>query len=570
MMRRAGKGRTRLLVTIAGVLMMALALSGVTAAAGPGETGNGTIPPGFSKVTFIHTADGPPEVAVEHASDAGAPPFSSGTAPACSDGATDGTDQCDSFSWSGQYWPGAAVTYNVNLNDSGDDGGFLAAVQASAQTWAADADSDFDFTFGGTTGRKASSLKNRMDGYNDVTWESLSKYRNPIAVTIFWYYTSTGVVVEADLINNKNYAWATDGDASAYDVQNIGTHEFGHYLVLRDLYDTSDNSLTMYGYGALGETQKRTLGTGDELGIAAIYPGAATGSPPTANPGSPYIGTEDAAITFDGSGSSDPDSDPLSYTWSFGDGATGSGVSPSHSYLWGGIFTVTLTVGDGNGNTDSASTTATVVEVNDVPVADAGGPYSGTAGQGITLDGSGSSDFDNEDDTAANDQTLSYTWYFGDGSTDTTTSATVTHTYAVVGTYTATLVVSDGVASSVPSSATVTVAEATDAASSVSVGSFAYSSDGGKDKDKHVSVTIALLDNLDGAVGGASISVTIVTDTGVSASGSGTTGSAGTITFTWSNAPGDCYTTTVTSVTSGDLAFDATGSTSAKVCKAEF
>ena len=80
-----------------------------------------------------------------------------------------------------------------------------------------------------------------------------------------------------------------------------------------------------------------------------------------------------------------------------------------------------------------------MVEVNDVPVADAGGPYSGSAGQGITLDGSGSSDFDNEDDTAANDQTLSYTWYFGDGSTDTTTSATVTHTYAVVGTYTATL-----------------------------------------------------------------------------------------------------------------------------------
>ena len=560
----------QLLVTIAGALMVVLALSGVTAAAGPGETGNDSIPPGFTKVTFIHTADGPPEVAVEHASDAGASPFSSGTAPACSDGATDGSDQCDSFSWSGQYWEGAAVTYNVNLSDSGDDGTFLAAIQASAQAWQDDAGSDFDFTFGETTERSASSLKNKMDGNNDITWESLNKYRNPIAVTIFWYYTSTGVVVEADLINNKNYAWATNGDLTAYDVQNIDTHEFGHYLVLDDLYDDSDSALTMYGYGALGETQKSTLGTGDELGIASIYPGAATGSPPTANPGSPYIGTEDVAITFDGSGSSDPDSDPLTYTWSFGDGATGSGVSPSHSYLWGGNFTVTLTVGDGNGNTDSATTTATVVEVNDVPGADAGGPYSGTAGQGITLDGSGSSDFDNEDDTAANDQTLSYTWNFGDGSSDTTTSATITHAYAVAGTYTATLVVSDGVASSVPSSATATVAEATDAATSVSVDSFAYSGDGGKYKDKHVSVTIALVDNLGGAAGGASISVTMVTDTGVSASGSSTTGSTGTVTFTWSNAPGDCYTTTVTSVTSGDLTFDTTGSTSAEVCKTEF
>ncbi len=96
-MRRAGQGRTRLLVTVAGVLMVALALSGVTAAAGPGETGNGTIPPGFTKVTFIHTVDGPPEVAVEHGGEAGAPPFASGTAPVCSDPATDGSTLCDSF-----------------------------------------------------------------------------------------------------------------------------------------------------------------------------------------------------------------------------------------------------------------------------------------------------------------------------------------------------------------------------------------------------------------------------------------------------------------------------------------
>ena len=568
-MRSVSRGRTRLLVTIVGVLMAVLTLGGVTAAAGPGETGNGTIPPGFTKVTFIHSADGPPAVAVERASDAGAPPFSSGTAPACSDGATDGSDQCDSFVWSGQYWPAAAVTYNVNLRDSGDDGGFLAAIRASAQTWESDAGSDFDFTFGGTTGRKASSLRNKMDGNNDITWEGLGRYQDPIAVTIFWYFTSTGVVVEADLINNKNYAWASDGDQTAYDVQNIETHEFGHYLVLRDLYDPSDDALTMYGFGALGETQKTDLGLGDQLGIAAIYPGASTGSSPTADPSSPYSGTEDVAIAFDGSGSFDPDGDSLTYTWSFGDGATGSGVSPSHSYLWGGSFTVTLTVDDGNGNTDSAATTATVAEVNDVPVADAGGPYSGTAGQGITLDASGSSDFDNEDGTTANDQALSYTWDFGDGSADSTTSATITHTYAVAGTYAATLVVSDGVVSSEPSSSTATVAEEADVAASVSVGSFTYSSSGGKYKDKHVSVTIALVDNNGAAVAGASISVTMVTDTGSSASGSGTTGSAGTITFTWSNAPGTCYTTAVTSVSASGLAFDASdpANTSPETCK---
>ena len=107
-------------------------------------------------------------------------------------------------------------------------------------------------------------------------------------------------------------------------------------------------------------------------------------------------------------------------------------------------------------------------------------------------------------------------------------------------------------------------------ATSVSVDLFTYSSAGGKYKDKHVSVTIALVDNLGGAAGGASISVRMDSKTGASATGSGTTGSDGTIKFTWGNAPGDCYTTTVTSVTFGDLTFDATGSTSAEVCKDEF
>jgi hypothetical protein len=71
-----------------------------------------------------------------------------------------------------------------------------------------------------------------MDGNNDVTWDDLNRYQNPIAVTVFWYNTSTGVVVEADLINNRNFVWASDGSDGSYDVQNIDTHEFGHFLVL--------------------------------------------------------------------------------------------------------------------------------------------------------------------------------------------------------------------------------------------------------------------------------------------------------------------------------------------------
>ncbi len=249
--------QVRILLSVVTVLAAVFGVASLAGAAGPGETGSGVIPPGFAKVTFIHHQGRAPEVFVEHAAN-GKSPFSSQEANVCSDPNTDGTANCDSFDWGGQYWSGASVTYNVNLSNSGDDGNFLAAIQDSAQTWEDDPGSGFDFAFGGTTGRKASSLRNRMDGNNDITWDGLGKYQNPIAVTIFWYYTSTGEVVEADLINNENLPWASDGDPAAFDLQNIETHEFGHFLVPGDLYDTSDSALTMYGYGTEGETQNAT------------------------------------------------------------------------------------------------------------------------------------------------------------------------------------------------------------------------------------------------------------------------------------------------------------------------
>jgi serine protease len=172
----------------------------------------------------------------------------------------------------------------------------------------------------------------------------------------------------------------------------------------------------------------------------------------------PYSDTEDVAISFDASGSSDPDGDALSYTWDFGDGTVGSGVNPLHAYSWGDSFTVTLTVSDGRGGIETDTATATVAEVNDGPVADAGGPYSGVTNEPVTFDGSGSFDFDNEDGTSANDQVLTYSWDFGDGSTGSDVSPS--HTYTAVGSYTVTLVVNDGVIDSLPSTTMVDVTEA--------------------------------------------------------------------------------------------------------------
>ena len=66
------------------------------------------------------------------------------------------------------------------------------------------------------------------------------------------------------------------------------------------------------------------------------------------------------------------------------------------------------------------------------PVADAGGPYTGTAGTPVAFDGSGSTD----DGSIA-----SYSWDCGDSGTE--TGETPSHTYASPGEYTITLTVTD-------------------------------------------------------------------------------------------------------------------------------
>jgi len=166
---------------------------------------------------------------------------------------------------------------------------------------------------------------------------------------------------------------------------------------------------------------------------------------PVAAAGGPYTGVRNQAVTFTGTGSSDPDGDPLTYQWDFGDGTTGSGPTPAHAYTALGSFTATLVVNDGAAN--SAPATANVTIENRLPVAVAGGPYTAVRNQAITFTGTGSSDPDADP--------LTYQWDFGDGTTG--SGPTPTHAYAALGSYTATLVVNDGTANSTPATATVTI-----------------------------------------------------------------------------------------------------------------
>ena len=92
-------------------------------------------------------------------------------------------------------------------------------------------------------------------------------------------------------------------------------------------------------------------------------------TPPTAvASGNPTAGLAPLAVQFSSVGSNDPDGDPLTFDWDFGDGSVGSGPAPQHTYqLPNGTRVATLTVRDDHGGVATASVTISVGNRPPVP-----------------------------------------------------------------------------------------------------------------------------------------------------------------------------------------------------------
>lgn len=89
-------------------------------------------------------------------------------------------------------------------------------------------------------------------------------------------------------------------------------------------------------------------------------------------------------VNFSSEGSSDPEGQPLTYLWDFGDGTTSTEANPSHTYTERGSYTVELQVSDGE---HTANAVPVVIQAGEPPQVTIGAPADGStyvAGQEIT------------------------------------------------------------------------------------------------------------------------------------------------------------------------------------------
>ncbi len=163
-------------------------------------------------------------------------------------------------------WDTMPIRYFVHERDvpGVTAGDFRAAISRAAAAWQSAAGSQVVFEFLGTTGSSPASI----DGRTTLGFLDRPDLDRVLGSTSFILDSSTGAIVEADILFNAAFPWsvAPQGEPGRVDVESIALHELGHLIGL--------------GHSAIGETVhsdsggRRVLGSGTVMFPIAMTPGA--------------------------------------------------------------------------------------------------------------------------------------------------------------------------------------------------------------------------------------------------------------------------------------------------------
>ncbi|MGC9453741.1 MAG: PKD domain-containing protein [Phycisphaerae bacterium] len=173
-------------------------------------------------------------------------------------------------------------------------------------------------------------------------------------------------------------------------------------------------------------------GTDGWYGVIPNATGETGNNPPTADFTLQSISSGEGSYTmeFDATATNDPDGDPMTYVWHFGDGSRATGQIVQHTFESSATATVTLTAKDDSTGWSTLSRT-----IGPPSAAISVSQRTGTAPVEITFDAGQTTDPDNDISE------LTFEWDFGDGTT--ATGQTVSHTFQRGGVFNVRLTATD-------------------------------------------------------------------------------------------------------------------------------
>jgi PKD repeat protein len=200
----------------------------------------------------------------------------------------------------------------------------------------------------------------------------------------------------------------------------VTTTELNGYYTMTLPIGTYTVTASLAGYLPKSESVNIVIGqvTPQDFALVPISCDPVRGLAFTWTPSEPFNGD---LVTFTGNSEG---SEPITYTWNFGDDSFGTGITSTHTYAEDGGYTVVMTATNACGE-DTAAQIITVAQTCD-PVTQVDftwEPNDPIIGEMVTFTGN-----------SEGSVPISYTWDFGDGFIG--TGITITHTYAEDGDYT--------------------------------------------------------------------------------------------------------------------------------------